>query len=130
VVKSSHLGKTNNYEVFFFFFFCMFSEGKAACRPKEFESCACPDGETVEVDLKAALQKKFLKNSPCGEGIAPVSCLCEDDSTFVPFILSSINLLTPFDAWVHFCSSVIIISLPCKTPPINFQTIRSIVAKI
>ena len=64
---------------------CMFSEGRPACRPKDFESCTCPDGETVEVDLKAALKKKFLEKSPCGEGIAPVSCLCEDETTFVPF---------------------------------------------
>ena len=85
MVKSSILGRNNNYEVNVFKYFCMFSEGKAACRPKEFESCTCPDGETVEVDLKAAVKKKFLEISPCGEGVALVSCLCEDESTFVPF---------------------------------------------
>jgi hypothetical protein len=63
----------------------LISEGSPACRPKEFESCTCPDGETVEVDPKAAFKKKLLDKSPCGEQIAPVSCLCEDDSSIVPF---------------------------------------------
>ena len=30
-------------------------------------------------------KKKFLEKSPCGEGVAPVSCLYEDESTLVPF---------------------------------------------
>ena len=62
----------------------LFSEGSPACRPTKLESCTCPNGETVDIDLKAALKKMLLSKSPCGKNIKPESCLCADNSTIVP----------------------------------------------
>merc|ERR1712106_148660 len=62
-------------------------EGRPVCRPKDFESCTCPDGETVEVDLEAAgekLKEKLLAKSPCGAGIKPAECTCANGDTFTP----------------------------------------------
>merc|ERR1712066_975294 len=35
--------------------------------------------------LKDKVKERLLKNSPCGENVAPTSCLCEDGSSIVPF---------------------------------------------
>jgi len=60
-------------------------EGLPACIPTQFESCTCPGGDTVQVNLRESLKAKLLEKSPCGEDVAPVSCLCEDGAEIVPF---------------------------------------------
>merc|ERR1719397_1573663 len=67
-------------------------EGKPACKPKAWESCTCPSGETVEVDMEEAFKafkqemrkELILEKSPCGAGVEPSECACENGETFVP----------------------------------------------
>ena len=55
-----------------------------------------PDGQTVEVDLeeqfkqereafkKEKRREKILAKSPCGAGVEPTECSCENGETFTP----------------------------------------------
>ena len=52
-------------------------------------SCQCPDGSTIDVakkidEKKEEFKKKVLEKSPCGAGVKPSGCVCEDGETFTP----------------------------------------------
>merc|ERR1712066_1059543 len=82
---------------------------KPACKPKDWESCTCPGGETVDVDLekdfkafKQEMRKELiLSKSPCGAGIEPTGCTCEDGSTVT---LDFTPGTKPCDGALDFCS--------------------------
>jgi hypothetical protein len=49
-------------------------------------SCQCPDGSTHEVfeklkEKKEKLKSKILDKSPCGAGVEPTECTCENGET-------------------------------------------------